>query len=147
MNGSGVKSIRLSLLGSPQLEREGDILTLGRQKVFGLLAYLAVTKQAHRRETLAALLWPEVEASLAYSYLRRDLSVLNKVLGHGWLEIDRYNVGIVEREGLWLDTDQFKEKLKDCNSHGHQVDEICHRLHDPTGGGGCSLPGRFHGGV
>lgn len=125
MDGSGVKDIRLSLLGSPQLEREGEVLTLGRQKAFGLLAYLAVTKQVQRRETLVAFLWPDVEASLAHSYLRRDLSVLNKVLGDGWLEIDRYNVGIVDRKDLWLDTAQFRSKLEDCNSHGHQPDEIC----------------------
>jgi two-component SAPR family response regulator len=121
-----VSEIKLSLLGPPKLEREGAVLTIGRQKAFGLLSYLAVTKQSHRRETLMNLLWPDVEPVLAHSYLRRDLSVLNKILGNGWLQIDRYNIGLIAREDFWLDIAQFQDKVGSCGTHGHQLDEICH---------------------
>lgn len=117
--------LRLSLLGSPQLERDGVSLTIGRQKAFALLSYLAVTKQIQRRETLVAFFWPDVDPKLAYSYLRRDLTVLNKVLGTGWLNIDRYEIGIVDRDDFWLDISQFKNALDASRTHGHQVDEIC----------------------
>jgi predicted ATPase/DNA-binding SARP family transcriptional activator len=120
-----VTGLRLSLLGSPQLERAGEPLTLGRQRAFALLAYLATTRQTQRRETLTAFLWPDVAPDLAYSYLRRDLSVLHKILGSGWLEIDRYNVAVVTREDFWLDTTEFRNKLEACSDHSHQPDEIC----------------------
>lgn len=125
MGTSKLKGLRLSLLGSPKLERDGVSLTIGRQKAFALLAYLAVTKQIQRRETLVALFWPDVDPKLAYSYLRRDLTVLNKVLGSGWLDIDRYNISIVNRDDFWLDTFQFRKTLEASRTHGHQVDEIC----------------------
>jgi predicted ATPase/Tfp pilus assembly protein PilF len=47
------------------------------------------------------------------------------VLGEGWLEIDRHNVGIAKREDFWLDLAEFRDRLEDCNRHAHKPDEIC----------------------
>jgi predicted ATPase/DNA-binding SARP family transcriptional activator len=120
---------RLFLLGSPHLERDGSTLKVGRRKALALLAYLAVTGQAHRRETLTTLLWPDAEPSRALSYLRRDLAVLNKVLKPACLDADRENVGLVlpsdSRAALWLDIAHFRGLVRDCAGHGHPQDEVC----------------------
>jgi DNA-binding SARP family transcriptional activator len=54
-----------------------------------LLAYLAVEEDIHRRDSLAALIWPEYDQSSARADLRRTLSLLNRKLGKGWLVADQ----------------------------------------------------------
>lgn len=117
--------MRLYLLGTPKVEADSQQLKIGRQKAFALLSYLAVTRQMHRRETLASLLWPDTEPSLAYSYLRRDFSALKKELGSDWFESDRHSLGFVPKADFWSDTVQFRTALDRCSSHGHPLSEVC----------------------
>lgn len=72
--------LKIFLLGSPRLERDGEPLDIDTRKILALVAYLAFTGEAHSREALATLLWPESEPRRARSTLRRNLSVLNKAL-------------------------------------------------------------------
>jgi len=51
--------LKLYFLGTPRLERDGEAISLSHHKALALLAYLAVTRQPHTRQALAALLWPE----------------------------------------------------------------------------------------
>jgi predicted ATPase/DNA-binding SARP family transcriptional activator len=117
--------LRLLLLGSPRLEREEKPLKLSRRKAVALLAYLAVTGEAHQRETLAVLFWPDHDQSRAHANLRRDLSVLNKTLGDGWLQIDRESVRLAQRDGFWLDVEHFRRLLAAYETHEHPADEVC----------------------
>ena len=59
--------LSLYLLGPPRLELDGQPLDIGRRKAVALVAYLAVTGQGQRRDTLAALFWPEFSQSRAVS--------------------------------------------------------------------------------
>ena len=113
----------LLLLGPPRLERDGYPVQVDTRKALALAAYLAVTGQRVSRDALAALLWPDYDEARAA--LRRTLSVLNKALGEGCLEIDRGHVGLDRRGGLWVDLDHFRRQLAECRSHGHPVDETC----------------------
>lgn len=89
-----MSSLKLFLLGPPRLERDGVPLDLHtRRKNVALVAYLAVTAQCHTRDTLVTLLWPELEPSRARAGLRRNLSLLNKILRGEWLVVDRELVG------------------------------------------------------
>jgi len=54
-----MSSLALFLLGPPRIERDGAPVHLDRRKAVALVAYLAATGQRHRREALAALLWPD----------------------------------------------------------------------------------------
>jgi predicted ATPase/DNA-binding SARP family transcriptional activator/Tfp pilus assembly protein PilF len=118
-----MSQLKLLLLGAPRVEL-GDVpLHIGRRKALALLAYLAVTGEPQRRETLVALLWPESEPSLAQSYLRRDLAVLNKSLGEGWLDADRERICLSAREDLWVDVHRFRRLLVACKRHSR--DEVC----------------------
>ena len=118
-------SLKVLLLGSPQVEYKGEPVVVDRRKPLALLAYLAITAERHRRDTLATLLWPNSSQTGARASLRRDLSILNKALGEEWLEIDRETVSLRQVPNLWLDVDQFRtgglehfEARLECRSHG-----------------------------
>jgi DNA-binding SARP family transcriptional activator len=118
-------SLRLLLLGSPQLERDGRLVEIDRRKALALFAYLATTKQVHSREALATLLWPDYSQDRAYANLRLTLWSLNKVLGKTWLDISSDSIGLGQEDDLWLDVDAFHNYLSECQKHGHEQHEVC----------------------
>jgi len=95
------------------------------------MAYLAVTRQSHSRDALAALLWPEYDQSRGYAALRRTLSVLNKALGGAGLGIERESIGLADDAKMWLDLDQFRARLAAPRAHGHPETETCPRCVRP----------------
>jgi predicted ATPase/DNA-binding SARP family transcriptional activator len=128
-----MSQLRFYLFGAPRLEREDEAIKISLRKALALLAYLAVTQQSHSRDALATLFWPDDSQSKARGNLRRTLSRLNKVLGKGWLEIDRGNAGLNPKADLWLDVEQFQRGLAQCQTHGHASIEVCsHCLPDLT---------------
>ncbi len=117
--------IKLYLLGSPRIECNGKRVTLETRKGIALLAYLAVTRQTHHRDTLAALLWPDQDQSRARGALRTTLSVLRKALGNNGLEITRDTIGLDPTARFWLDIAQFESLIAQGRTHGHGSDQVC----------------------
>jgi len=117
--------LKLSLLGSPQVELEGKSITIKRRKALAILIYLAVTGETQRRDTVATMLWPNSSQSSARTALRRDLSALNRALDKAWLDIDRETVSLVDSSDLWLDIKQFRQQLAACQAHDHPTEEAC----------------------
>jgi TolB-like protein/DNA-binding SARP family transcriptional activator len=79
--------IRLSTLGGPRLAGGGDERTaavLSQPKRLALLVYLAIARPrgAHRRDTLLAMFWPELDESHARHALSQSLHFLRRCLGH-----------------------------------------------------------------
>ncbi|HLE26902.1 MAG TPA: tetratricopeptide repeat protein [Anaerolineales bacterium] len=103
--------LTLHLFGPPRLELDGVQVETDRRKALALLAYLAVTRQSHTREALAALFWPEREPSRAYAYLRRALWEVNQAVGEGWVLADRETVSLNPDADWRLDVAQFQELL------------------------------------
>ncbi|MBE7534662.1 MAG: hypothetical protein HS124_02890 [Anaerolineales bacterium] len=68
-------NLSLSYLGSPQITRSANFIS---NKVPALLAYLVVTRRAHSRDKLAALLWGEMPDADAKNNLRQALANLRK---------------------------------------------------------------------
>ena len=66
--------LALFTLGPPRLDHDGVPVPIRRRRVMALLVYLAVTGRTHRRDTLAALFYPEHDQSQARARLRRTLS-------------------------------------------------------------------------
>lgn len=106
-----MSKLAIFLLGPPRIELDGTPIDVDRRKAIALVAYLAVTDQAHTRDALATLLWPEFDQSRARAALRRTLSVLNKALNNQWLEIDRESVGLAENDKLRVDVRRFRQQL------------------------------------
>lgn len=117
--------LRLSLFGTPRVERDGRELTPARAKAVALLAYLAVTGQPHEREVLATLLWPELDAEAARNGLRRELSGLRAALGADLLRTDRRYVARSPEADLWLDVARFGAQVAQVAAHGHTDGELC----------------------
>jgi len=99
--------LNLFLFGAPTIELDGQRVEINRRKAVALLAYLAVTHREHSRETLASLLWMDVEQSRAYAYLRTLLWTLHKSLGDEWLEIEQDTVRLRPKTDLWVDVWRF----------------------------------------
>src|SRR5262245_43723040 len=80
-----MSQLTLKLLGG--FEVEGDLgrrLAVPTRKAQALLAYLALTPgQAHLRDKLAALLWPDAAPGAARQGLRQTLFLLRRALGSG----------------------------------------------------------------
>jgi predicted ATPase/DNA-binding SARP family transcriptional activator len=131
--GTVVSCLALYLLGPPRIECDGVPIKLDRRKALALLAYLAVTGESHRRDSLVNLLWPEVDATRGRAALRRTLYALRKALTNVWLDIDREEIGLRSSEEpsissgqtLWVDVDWFHRLLAECGTHGHPVSQVC----------------------
>jgi predicted ATPase/DNA-binding SARP family transcriptional activator len=120
-----VSRLALFFLGAPRVELEGQPVHISRHKAVAVLAYLAMTKQGHRRDSLTALLWPEYDPSRGRADLRRTLAVLNRTLGSGWLTVDRETAGRNWDADVWLDAAEFQARLAERRTHGHPSDQIC----------------------
>jgi DNA-binding SARP family transcriptional activator len=125
--------ISLSLLGTPRLERDGELISLDRHKALALLAYLAITNTPHRRDTLATLFWSDYDQTRARAAVRRALASLNKAIPGAWWDTDRETIGLNYKDepNFWLDINQFHARLAECGAHGHPITDICPACLDP----------------
>ena len=117
--------LALYLSGIPRIERDGWAVVLARHKALALLAYLAVTGTPHRRDALAAFLWPELDQTHARAALRRTLSSLHIALAGDWLAINRETIGLPPSPAVRLDVAQFRQLLAQCRGHGHPESAPC----------------------
>src|SRR6266571_437838 len=76
--------IELRTLGALDLRDEaGNELrrVLAQPKRFALLAYLAITRSTHRRDSVVALFWPDLDEERARLALRQAVHFLRSALG------------------------------------------------------------------
>ncbi|MDQ6649079.1 MAG: AAA family ATPase, partial [Actinomycetota bacterium] len=117
--------MRLTLLGTPVVERNGVRVSFDTRKATALLAYLAITGHPHSRDVLTALLWPEADRDRSRGALRRTLSVLNTATGGDCLVLDRQAVGL-RADSVTVDVAEF-ERLAGDLGHGHPAGKVCPR--------------------
>ena len=117
--------LKLFLFGPPDLKLDSQSLEIDARKSMALLAYLAVTGNSHSRETLLALLWPELGPRRARNVLRRNLSVLNKILKGQWLVVKDDTVGLDERTAAWVDVTYFRQLAQSWQHHDHARSQVC----------------------
>jgi len=114
--------LKLWILGPPRIEVGGEPLRVDTRKATALLVYLAERGESQRRESLAAMLWPESDSSHSKAALRRTLSALRKAVGGDWVSADRDTITLT---APWLDTDEFRTLLESTREHGHETGEDC----------------------
>jgi predicted ATPase/DNA-binding SARP family transcriptional activator len=122
--------LELLLLGPPRLVRDGVPLQFDTRKIMALVAYLAVSELESEgarfsRESLLALLWPDLEPSRARAVLRRNLSLLRSALEGEWLVVDRQMIGTDPEADFWLDVDQFTRLVRTWEAHDHPTEQVC----------------------
>ncbi|MEO8637152.1 MAG: BTAD domain-containing putative transcriptional regulator [Gemmatimonadales bacterium] len=109
--------LRLQLLGGVQLSAtDGRDLRplLGRPKRLALLAYLAAREGGSyaRRDTLTALLWPEMDQTAARKAVRQALYVLRNDLGEDLFETAGDDEVRVLPEVCWCDVPAFLDAVR-----------------------------------
>ena len=91
-----MSQLQIQLLGAFQISQDGHALAPFRtDKIRALLVYLVVeSDRPHRRDSLAELLWPEMDDRKALYNLRLSLHRLRQTLGDDAdaLKIDRQSV-------------------------------------------------------
>ena len=123
--------LELFLLGSPRVQRDGTSIQVDTRKAIALLAYLAVSGEGHRRDALAALLWPDSDERGGRAALRRTFSTANKALAREGLEIRRESVGLHQDHDIWIDLVEFRARLDECLEHPHHYAEVCRECQAP----------------
>ena len=88
---------------------------LGHSKRVGLLAYLSASHpiRLHRRETLIALLWPDLDESHGRGMLRHELYELRRALGSDALAGSGAEAVGVNGDRIWCDARAFEASLQD----------------------------------
>jgi DNA-binding SARP family transcriptional activator len=82
------------------------------RKATALIAYLAVTGQAHARDSLATLLWPNANTERARGALRRTLSTLRTGIGGDELRTDGRRMSL-EDGSIDVDVRRFRALVSD----------------------------------
>jgi len=116
--------MKLSLFGTPRIERDGQTVHVDTRKAFALIAYLVAQGGYQSRDTLGALLWQDNDEAHVRGALRRTLSALNAALGGRGLLIEREAIAFNAAE-LWCDVTAFMQALTACGSHGHDINAVC----------------------
>jgi len=108
--------LKLQLLGSLDLLDAGRDVSpvLRRPKSLALLAYLAAARPRgfHRRDTLLALFWPDLDQAHARNSLRQAVHSLRQVVGAETVVGRGEEELSVDRSRLWCDVTQFEEHLE-----------------------------------
>ena len=108
--------LALYLIGTPVVELdEAPIEDFGSAKVQALLFYLALNPEMHARDSLAALLWPEMSDRKALTNLRNTLSNLRKRIGD-YLLTTRYTATLDRSRPFYLDVEEQTHLLTDPSS-------------------------------
>jgi DNA-binding SARP family transcriptional activator len=116
--------LKLYLFGAPRLERRGQLIPLERRKALALAAYLALSEERQSRETLATLLWPELDHEHARAALRSTLSTMTTASQLAWIEADRTGVAL-KPDAVWVDAAEFISLLTQTRAHGHGPEALC----------------------
>ncbi|RIK37336.1 MAG: hypothetical protein DCC55_24640 [Chloroflexi bacterium] len=125
-----MSQLNLYLLGVPRIELNNRPVALSRRKLMALLAYLLVSRQPQRRDTLATLLWPELGQMPARAALRRELHTLTSTIGQDWLYITRDEIGRKATAPIWVDVEQFQQLAAHWHTHHHTDGILCRQCID-----------------
>jgi predicted ATPase/DNA-binding SARP family transcriptional activator len=138
-----MSQLALSFLGPFQVTFDSvPVEGFESDKVRALLAYLAVkADQPHRRDSLAAMLWPEQRQEIALKNLRHVLYKLRQVLGEGdqggegpgskppCLLVTAHTVQFDGNSDFRLDLREFERLMAASRAHRHRRLEVCGSCH------------------
>ena len=100
----------VTLLGSPEIRRGGELVSVDTRKAIGVLAYLATAGAPVSRDVLCLVFWPESTQARARGALRRTLSSLRSAVGSRAVLADRESVQL-RRGELSIDVVEFTESI------------------------------------
>ncbi|MEZ4643176.1 MAG: tetratricopeptide repeat protein [Chloroflexota bacterium] len=124
--------LSLSLLGKFQAVLDGEPLPESRsKKIEALLIYLVMERQqAHRRESLVGLFFPDMTDEDARTNLRQTLRRLSKTLQSetttpSFLRQQRESLQFNVESDYHLDVAEFETLIAGCAQHRPQANQLC----------------------
>jgi predicted ATPase/DNA-binding SARP family transcriptional activator len=119
--------LTLRLLGPVRVTLAGLPLSLAYEKLLALLIFLTVeAERAHRREFLADLLWPELDAAAARHNLSQALFHLRRLGGSdaepALLLTTRETVRLNPASATWVDVMAFRTLVNQAGSTVEQLE-------------------------
>ena len=116
--------LKVYLFNVPRFEYQGIILDIPRRKSIALVAYLAFAQQPQSRDTIAALLWPDLNQEHARGALRSTMYSLTKLFSDE-LFIATRNTIFLNKHTIWVDVREFLALLAQRRLHPHHFDNTC----------------------
>ena len=117
--------LTISLLGSPQIDLDGEVIKIPTSRAIPMLAYLSLKGKALSREILAGLLWPESNQKQALAALRTTIWRLKSGGLENWITLDRNEIALDLQKNIEVDVLKFRALLDRCNTHGHPISHVC----------------------
>ncbi len=134
----------LKLLGTYRLKLDGHAIgNIESDQARALLAYLAVeNNQAHPREKLLGIIWPETDEQHARNSLSQAISHLRLILGdrstagnliseelshskEPYLLVSPHEIQVNPHSDFETDVGLFSALVESCKAHAHPTHEIC----------------------
>lgn len=104
--------LKILVFGAPQISLHDAVVgSFESRTADALLFYLALTNEAHSRETLAELFWPDRTQSQSLSNLRTVLHRLRRTLAD-YLTISRTTVALNQNANIQIDAQILDDALK-----------------------------------
>src|SRR5579872_7413538 len=116
-------NLRLTLLGSPSVQRDGVVVHVDTRKAVALAALLVMSGGPIARDAAATLLWPDSDTPSARAALRRTLSSLRAALGEA-VTGDRRTIEL-RLDDHAVDVLRFRRLLAGVRDHGHDIAQGC----------------------
>lgn len=122
-------TLALSLLGTFNVTLDGQPVQFATARARALLVYLAVeADRPHRREALAALLWPDHPEAASRQNLSQELARLRRAIRDGdetrYLHITSTTLQF-DSHSADADVRRFQNLLATCATHRHESSERC----------------------
>src|SRR6266480_1306026 len=102
VGGVCMSTLKVALLGPPEVSHRDHRLTFPERKVLALLAYLASEGGVHERQKLTRLLWPESDMAHGRTALRITLLHLRRILEEDASSVGESHV-LITHDTLGLD--------------------------------------------
>lgn len=115
-------ALELALLGRPQILLDGQPLDITSHKAQALFYYLAMSRQSHSRQSLAGLLWTDLDEAAARRNLRVELLKVRAELD-GFVRADRDTIAFERATNHQFDVFQFEANLKTSEPSFEQLRE------------------------
>lgn len=112
-------SLRLHLLGTPTVEKDGQHLELSTSKGIALLAYLTVNGGSIARERILTLLWPNSSGESGRKNLRNTLWTIHRASSDELITAsgDR----LLLQQSVWSDIAQLERLNADSSIDAHPL--------------------------
>lgn len=122
MNDLKQGNVSVYLFGAPRIVQDNTQIAVDTRKATALLAFLAVTEVPASRESLIALLYPELDQTHARAALRRTISALKQAVGPSRLVVSGETLFLGD---LWIDVREFSQQLYFWKNHRHTAGCWC----------------------